>query len=81
MKFFIFASPVIFFYASQIARPDIKFQILASKVMIFRTTGSVFLSPARFQRATARALTPNTRLAIVSSDFRKWFNNPTVVLM
>ena len=61
--------------------PEILDQSSCNKVMDFGVSKSVFLNPARFQRATARALTPNTRLAIVSSTYRKSFPNPTVITL
>ena len=76
-KFYISARPEIF-YASYICGPSIKNQAFASDIMDLGASGSVFLSPARFQRATARALTPNIELVGIDSMFRKWFNNPTV---
>ena len=59
-KFLISAGPEIFFYTNFKAIINQKYQFFGIKITDFRPTGFVFLIPSRFQRATARALTPNS---------------------
>ena len=57
-----------------------KIRLSKNEIIDFGASGSVILSPARFQRATARALTPNIKLVVISSTSRKSLPNPTVKL-